>query len=78
MWHACMLRVLEGGQERGREGMCPTMKVDLQCVDFRVEGKPVAETTDGRGGDGACISEEERRGRIRCMRKRADDAVTRL
>jgi hypothetical protein len=60
MWHVCMLRGPEGGRERGREGMRPTTKVDLQCVDFGVEGKPVAETTDGRGGDRACISKEER------------------
>jgi hypothetical protein len=34
----------EGEQERGRERMCPTAMVDLQCVDFGVEGEPRAET----------------------------------
>jgi hypothetical protein len=28
----------EGGQERGRDGMCLMAMVDLQCVGFKVEG----------------------------------------
>jgi hypothetical protein len=28
---------LEGGHERGQEGMRSTMMVDLQCIDIRVE-----------------------------------------
>jgi hypothetical protein len=30
----------EGEQKRGREGMCLTVMVDLQCVSFRIEGEP--------------------------------------
>jgi hypothetical protein len=36
--------------------------VDLQCINFGVEGEPVAEMMDGRSGDRACISEHEGRG----------------
>jgi hypothetical protein len=53
----------EGGQERGREGMRSTEMVDLQCNGFRVEGELGIEMVEGRGGDEACISEEEGRGR---------------
>jgi hypothetical protein len=43
--------------------MQPTTMMDFQCVNFRVEGEPEAETTKGRGGDKVSISEEEGRGR---------------
>jgi hypothetical protein len=38
------------------------MMVDLQCVDFGVEGESRVETAEGRGGDMACILEVEERG----------------
>jgi hypothetical protein len=47
----------EGGYERGEKGMRSTTMVDLQCVDFRVEGELGAEMTEGKGEDGACVSE---------------------
>jgi hypothetical protein len=53
---------LEGGQERGREGMHPTTMIDLQCINFGVEGKLGAKIAEKRGCDAACISEKEGRG----------------
>jgi hypothetical protein len=37
----------EGGQERGREGMCLTAMVDLQCVSFGVEVESVIKQWRG-------------------------------
>jgi hypothetical protein len=54
----------KGGQERGREGMCPTVMVDLQCVGFGAEVESGTEMVEGRGGDGACVLEEEGRGHV--------------
>jgi hypothetical protein len=67
---------LEGGQEWGREGMRLTMMVNLQCVNFGVEGKLRAETTEERGGDRACISEEEGRGHDSVEGRRVGGAVS--
>jgi hypothetical protein len=39
----------ECGQERGREGIHSTTMLDLQCVDFDVEGKPDIETSEAMG-----------------------------
>jgi hypothetical protein len=39
---------LEGRQKRAWEGMRLTVMLDLQCVSFRVEGEPGAETAEGR------------------------------
>jgi hypothetical protein len=52
----------EDRQERGQKGICLTTMVDLQCAGFRVEGELGAKMAKGRGGDGACILEEEGRG----------------
>jgi hypothetical protein len=48
-----------------------TVMVDLQCVDFRVEG----ESGEGRGGDKACVSEEEGRGRDSMEGRRVHNAT---
>jgi hypothetical protein len=39
-----------------------TVMVDLQCISFKAEGESEAKTAEGRGGDGAHVSEEEGRG----------------
>jgi hypothetical protein len=51
------------------------MMVNLQCVNFGVEGKLSAETTEERGGDRACVSEEEGRGRDSVEGRRVSGAV---
>jgi hypothetical protein len=51
---------LEGGHERGQEGMHLMAMVDLQCISFGVEGELGAETVEGRRGDEACISKQGR------------------
>jgi hypothetical protein len=58
--------------------MHPTAMMDLQCVHFGVEGEPGDETTEGMGGDGACVSEVEWRGRDSMEGKRVGDVVAQL
>jgi hypothetical protein len=69
---------MEGGQERSQEGMHPTTMVDLQCVSFGVEGEPEVEMTEGRGGNGACVSKEEGRGRGSVEGRRVGHAAVQL
>jgi hypothetical protein len=69
---------LEGKRERDLEGMRLIAMVDLQCVGFKVEGEPRAERTEGRGFDGARVSEEEGRGHDSMEGRRVGDVVARL
>jgi hypothetical protein len=68
----------EGRQERGREGMHPTVMVDLQYIGFGVKGEPEAKTTEGREGDMSCILEEEGRGCGSVEGRRVGDAAARI
>jgi hypothetical protein len=58
--------------------MHPTVIVDLQCVSFEVEGELEAKTVEGRGGDGASISEEKGRGHESVEGRRDGDMAARL
>jgi hypothetical protein len=55
-----------------------TAMLDLQYVDFGVEGEPTAKTMNGRGGNKACFSKEEGRGCGSVEGRRVGDVVARL